>query len=223
MTIVQSVPAPGAGARGRRRLHRYVRQWALSFPIPLRNLFAVHPELLAPVLQIIHRAIATFRINQTGIKRDQAATDAATLIQRFGSAANLNSHLHALVLDGAYRNGNESRAGTPGAPSERPPAVVAALPIFHPGGAPTRGALEALLGKITTRIPRRLTRSGHLVEADGQTTLAGGVTDPDDMMTPLQAAAAHYRIAQGTVRHHPRFQHKRYRCDCHRKLQPCCH
>ncbi len=49
-----------------------VRQWALSFPIPLRSLFAVHPELLAPVLQIIHRAIATFRIGQTGIKRDQA-------------------------------------------------------------------------------------------------------------------------------------------------------
>ena len=37
-----------------------VRQWVLSFPIPLRSLFAVHPELLAPVLQIIHRAIATF-------------------------------------------------------------------------------------------------------------------------------------------------------------------
>ena len=26
-----------------------VRQWVLSFPIPLRSLFAVHPELLAPV------------------------------------------------------------------------------------------------------------------------------------------------------------------------------
>ena len=35
-----------------------VRQWVLSFPIPLRSLFAVHPELLAPVLQIIHRVIA---------------------------------------------------------------------------------------------------------------------------------------------------------------------
>ena len=27
--------------------------------------------------------------------------------------------------------------------------------------------------------------------------LVGGFTDPDDVMTPLQAAAAHYRIAQG--------------------------
>jgi ribosomal protein S27E len=38
-----------------------VRQWVLSFPIPLRLLFATHPELLAPVLQIVHRVIATFR------------------------------------------------------------------------------------------------------------------------------------------------------------------
>jgi len=32
-----------------------VRQWVRSFPIPLRSLFAVHPDLLLPVLQIIHR------------------------------------------------------------------------------------------------------------------------------------------------------------------------
>ena len=171
-----------------------VRQWVLSFPIPLRSLFAVNPELLAPILQIIHRAIATFLIDQTGIKRDQAATGAVTLIQRFGSAANLNVHLHALVLDGVY--GNAYPAGTSGTPDESMPAPAAA-PIFHAAAAPTRAALQALLGKIITRILRLLTRLGHLVEEDGQTTLAGGLTDLDDVMTPLQAAAAHYRIAQG--------------------------
>ena len=31
-----------------------VRHWVLLFPIPLRSLFAVHTELLLPVLQIIH-------------------------------------------------------------------------------------------------------------------------------------------------------------------------
>ena len=55
-----------------------VRQWVRSFPIPLRSLFAVHPDLLLPVLQIIHRAIATFLFTQTGQKRDQAATGAVT-------------------------------------------------------------------------------------------------------------------------------------------------
>jgi len=35
--------------------HVPVRQWVLSFPIPLRHLFATHPQLLSPVLQVIHR------------------------------------------------------------------------------------------------------------------------------------------------------------------------
>ena len=53
-----------------------VRQWVLAFPIPLRSLFAVHPDLLLPVLQIIHRppprasgagrAAATARAGETG-------------------------------------------------------------------------------------------------------------------------------------------------------------
>jgi hypothetical protein len=60
-----------------------------SFPIPLRSLFAVHPELLAPVLQIIHRSIATFLFKQTGQKRDQAVTGAVTLIRRFGSTTSV--------------------------------------------------------------------------------------------------------------------------------------
>ena len=86
-----------------------VRQWVLSFPIPLRILLAAHPDLLSPLLRCIHRVIATFLIKQSGLKRSQAHTGAVTLIQRFGSAANLNIHLHWQVADGAYR-------GTEGVP-----------------------------------------------------------------------------------------------------------
>ena len=80
-----------------------MRLWVLSFPIGFRILFAAHPELLAPVLRIIHRVIASFLIKQAGLKRCAADTGAVTLIQRFGSAANLNIPLHCLVLDGVYR------------------------------------------------------------------------------------------------------------------------
>jgi hypothetical protein len=69
-----------------------VRQWVLSFPIALRIPFAAQPELLASVLRIIHRVIASFLIKQAGLKRRAADTGAVTLIQRFGSAANLNIH-----------------------------------------------------------------------------------------------------------------------------------
>ncbi len=51
------------------------------------------PELITPVLRIVHRAINTHLIQQAGIERQEAATGAITLIQRFGSAANLNIHL----------------------------------------------------------------------------------------------------------------------------------
>ncbi len=80
--------------------HVPVRQWVLSFPIGLRIL---PPELLTPVLRIVHRVIARFLTRQAGLKRSAADTGALTLIQRFGSAANLNIHLHCLVLDGVYR------------------------------------------------------------------------------------------------------------------------
>lgn len=62
-----------------------VRQWELSFPIPLRSLFAAYPELLAPVLKISHRAINTFLIKKAGVKRSEVATGAVTLIQRLCS------------------------------------------------------------------------------------------------------------------------------------------
>ena len=56
-----------------------VRQWVLSFPIPLRFLLAAHPQLLSPVLQVVNRAISSFLIKQAGLKRPQAATGAVTL------------------------------------------------------------------------------------------------------------------------------------------------
>ncbi len=48
-----------------------VRQWVLSFPLPLRSLFAVYPELLALVLQIIHRVLNTFLIKQAHVNIDR--------------------------------------------------------------------------------------------------------------------------------------------------------
>jgi hypothetical protein len=63
-------------------------------------LVAAHPELLSPLLQCIHRVIATFLLKFAGLKRGQAHNGAVTLIQRFGSAVNLNIHLHCLVAAG---------------------------------------------------------------------------------------------------------------------------
>ena len=159
-----------------------VRQWVLSFPIPLRVLFAAHAELLTPVLRIVHRVITRFLLKQAAVKRCAADTGAVTLIQRLVSAANLNIHLHCLVLDGVYRR-------------------TEAEPEFQEARAPTRAELEGLLDKIITRLMRTLTALGYLVEAQGVTYLADiGVDNP---LMPLQAASCTYRIALG-----PRAGHK---------------
>ncbi len=177
-------PACGARRMAETAAHRVdqviprvpVRQWVLSFPIPLRVLLAAHPHLLSPVLQVINRALSTFLIKQAGLKRSEAQTGAVTLIQRLGSAANLNIHLHCLVLDGVYETTGE-------------------VPVFHPVRAPTAEQLQTLLHPIIKRIMKLLTRKGYLVEEQGITYMAEN--DADTAMTPLQSAACTYRIALG--------------------------
>jgi len=46
--------------------------------------------LLTPVLQVVQRVITRHLLDQSGFKADQADGGAVRLIQRFGSAANLN-------------------------------------------------------------------------------------------------------------------------------------
>ena len=80
-----------------------VRQWVLSFPWPLRLLFASRPDALSRCLAVVTRAIETDLIQRATLTRaSRARTGVVTLIQRFGSALNLNVHLHMIILDGVY-------------------------------------------------------------------------------------------------------------------------
>ncbi|EHH6627144.1 IS91 family transposase, partial [Escherichia coli] len=79
-----------------------MRQWVLSFPFQLRFLFASRPEIMGWVLGIVYRVIATHLVKKAGHTHQVAKTGAVTLIQRFGSALNLNVHFHMLFLDGVY-------------------------------------------------------------------------------------------------------------------------
>ena len=60
------------------------------------------PEAVTAVLGIVYRAISTHLIRKAGRTQATAQSGAVTLIQRFGSALNLNIHFHLLVLDGVY-------------------------------------------------------------------------------------------------------------------------
>lgn len=82
--------------------------------------------MLTPLLRTVHRLIARSPVERSGAKAQEAHTGAITLIERFGSALNLNIHLHCLVLDGVYRRDDDG------------------APLFQALPAPSNEQLQAL-------------------------------------------------------------------------------
>jgi hypothetical protein len=163
--------------------HVPIRQWVLTFPWPLRLLFAARPELLTRVLAVVTRALSTALAHRAGLRASDAEAGLVTFIQRFGSALNLNVHLHMLVPDGAYTFDGER-------------------PRFHRSAPPTAPELERLLDTLIQRITRTLVRSGALVEQgyDGEEQHWLELeADGEDALTQLQGASIRYRIAVGPI------------------------
>ncbi len=155
-----------------------IRQWVLSFPFQLRFLFASRPEIMGRVLGIVYGVIATHLIKQAGSTKKRAQTGAATLIQRFGSALNLNIHFHMLFLDGVYVDQPDGSAR------------------FRWVKAPTSQELTQLSHTIAHRIGRFLERQG-LLERDAENSYLTGETVDEDPMTQLLGHSITYRIAVG--------------------------
>jgi hypothetical protein len=110
--------------------------------------------------------------HQAGLKPDEADSGAVTLIQRFGSAANLNIHLRCMVLYGVYQRGAD---GTP---------------EFVEAHAPTDEALQSVVHKIIIRTMKLPTRRGVLIEAEDSTYMADNDGDSDEarVLRPLPGA-----------------------------------
>lgn len=69
-------------------------------------LLASHPELLTPVLDVVHRAISGWLIKKSGLKRAEGQAGGVTFVQCFGSALNLNIHLQGqMFLEGEMEEG----------------------------------------------------------------------------------------------------------------------
>ena len=156
-----------------------MRQWVLSFPYPLRFLFASRPGIMGQVLGIVYRVIAGHLIKKAGFTRKEARTGAVTLIQRFGSALNLNLHFHMLFLDGVYVVGAD---GT--------------VAWFRWVRAPTTAELAELTHTIAERVGRFLQRQG-LLECEGEQRFLAAEAVEEGTMDPLLAHSITYRIAVG--------------------------
>jgi hypothetical protein len=118
---------------------------------------------MGQVLGIVYRTLATHLIKKAGFSRKTARTGAVPLIQRFGSALNLNIRLmcmdarmprahgcagvvHMLFLDGVYVDGANGTAAR-----------------FRWVKAPTSDELTQLAHALAWRIGRFLVRLGLLV------------------------------------------------------------
>ena len=155
-----------------------IRQWVLSFPFQLRFLLARYPELMGKVLGIVYRTLSTYLIKTAGYTKATAHTGAVTLIQRFGSALNLNVHYHMLFLDGVYA---ENRYGNT---------------RFHHVKAPSQHQLTTLVHTLSHRIARFLEKRG-LLERDAENTWLTLEESEDDVLTQLHGHSVTYRIATG--------------------------
>ena len=154
---------------------RPIRQWVLSVPFPLRYLFATNPQVMSRVLTIVHRVVSTFLIKRSGRKvKSGAQSDAVTLIQRFGSALNLNLHFHMLYLNGVYDTND----------------------YFWPVKPPTPEYLVRITHMIAKRVARYLEPTGFLYR-DADSEYLDFVPDEEDAMRGIIGASITYRLAFG--------------------------
>jgi len=105
-----------------------VRQFMLSLPHWLRYRLAYDHDHCIAVLAIFIRTLLGFyrkRAKRRGVHN--GCTGSVTFIQRFGSAANLNVHLHALVLDGVFTNTPSGQLAFHPAPPPTTPEVAQLL------------------------------------------------------------------------------------------------
>ncbi len=125
-----------------------VRQWVLTFPMRIRWHLATDPALASAALDLFLRALFAFhrtRARAAGVRDGKPGS--VTFVQRFGSALQLNLHLHALLPDGVFV---EPAGAAPDAPL-----------CFHALPGPEDAEVEALLLQIATRVVKLLRRRGR--------------------------------------------------------------
>jgi hypothetical protein len=122
--------------------------------------------------------VATHLTRKVGFFCQTAQTGAVTLIQRFGSALNLNVHFHMLFLDGVYVERHDGSLR------------------FRWVTAPSSAEIARLTQALALRIGRYLERQG-LLERDAENSYLAGDGLEADPLAQLLGSSITYRIAVG--------------------------
>jgi hypothetical protein len=156
------------------------RQWVLSLPFPLRYRLAYDRTLASPLLAAFLRGVfASLRRRareRYGVRN--AKCGAATFLQRFGGALNVNVHFHSLVLDGV----DEVLPGSRGIRFlELPP--------------PSPEEIARVLVDTARRIAIALERAG--LDSDADPDIADPLARDHPVLAALYAAAVQGRTVTG--------------------------
>ncbi len=151
-----------------------VRQWVLSFPYEMRYRLAYDGAWVSAVLAVFLRLVDRwYRRQAQAMGHDRARWGSVTFVQRFGSSLNLNPHVHVLMLDGVYVDGEEA------------PVFVAAPPLSDQ-------AVQQTVQTSARRIIRLCTKRGLLDD-----TAADPLADEEPVLAVLTAASVRGLIATG--------------------------
>jgi hypothetical protein len=124
--------------------HVPVRQWVLTVPFSLRFGMAFDPALAGVVLRTFVGVVSRWLRRRARAHRIRGTlkTGGVTVIQRFGSALNLNVHFHTLMIDGVYQLAPSGAA------------------MFHPVPAPTDEDVAAVAEQVYQKVARMLDARG---------------------------------------------------------------
>ena len=151
-----------------------VRQLVLTVPWPRRWLLARKPKLVKGILRIGLQEVFRWykrKAKQRGLLHPKCGS--VSVVQRFGSALNLNVHFHCLMMDGVYAFDPKTKNIG-----------------FHRFGKMTTKDVEDLVVRIASKAERWLDKRGY-----GQHDEV--FDDPDDAMGLIQGASIAGRVATG--------------------------
>ena len=145
---------------------------------------AKNPRLLTSLLSIFMRAIHGYYRKSVSATlgpdsgHPRIQTGSVTVVQRFGSALNLNVHFHALFLDGGYVSQADGSLRWVDA---------------HPKQTEE---IQKILKTIQARMIRHLQKRGLVAKAESEN---GGSDTPDetDLVSQIQGASVLYKTATG--------------------------
>ena len=158
--------------------HKNIRQWVLTFPVPIRLCLAVRPKVMARALDIAHLVIGQYYRKKAGLAANNSKSGAVTLIQRFGGSLNLNIHFHQLFVDGCYELNEQKQ------------------PIdFWVASPPTIKEIEEVLTKIISKLTKYMERQKIIIR-DTEDGFQIPIPD-EDTLSKLQATSVTYRFATG--------------------------